>query len=593
MLMAASSASPVEEIKARIDLVDFIREYVPLKRMGGNWKGLCPFHTEKTPSFMVSSEKGIWKCFGCNAGGDLFAFLMKREGLEFPEALRLLASRSGVVLRSQDPKIANQRSRLLDLIKAAADFFHRELLESPAAETARQYLGATRRLSDETIQTFLLGFAPASWDGLGRAILDRGFSESELLLSGLVVPSQRSSSRPEALPFYDRFRGRVMFPITNPHGSIVGFGARSISESAEEPKYLNTPQTVLYDKGRLLFGLSYAKRSIQEQKKAIILEGYMDVLSSWQSGVTNVVAPCGTALTDEQSRLLLRYCQDFLLCFDSDNAGVAAAERAADVAWELGGRVFSLSPLPHGVKDVDELVRKDAGAWKTHAATPVLFFTQYEQQCAGSVRSGDFHEKQVALDRLLERLRHAPSSVERDYWISYLAQRWGVRESALRERFGKGVSARFVPQAAVAASVGAAAGAVDPRRRVGERILALLFTHRAAVSTRFTEGLRLPWLLPEHQEVYRKLEGSGETAATDEAFSSYVLLGEALYAGLDAVSVTKEASELVLRAKELALREQLEAVAQAMREHEQGTGTSEAGKLFEDFRIITEQLAQL
>ncbi len=593
MLGSFSGPSPAEDIKSRIDLADFIREYVPLKRMGGNWKGLCPFHNEKSPSFMVSAEKGIWKCFGCGEGGDLFTFLMKKEGLEFPEALRALAQRAGVVLRAHDQKATTQRSRLLDLMKTAADFFHDQLLTSPAAESARQYLHEKRKLQPETIAAFRVGFAPASWDSLSRFILDRGFSESELLLSGLVVQSQRANANQNALPFYDRFRGRVTFPITDIHGTVVGFGARTMSENPDEPKYINTPQTPLYDKGRLLFGLSAAKAAIQERKRAIILEGYMDVLASWQAGVPEAVAPCGTALTEDQVRLLLRYGQDFLLCFDADTAGQAAQERAADTAWQHGAHVYALPPMPEGIKDVDELVRADPEAWKRHVEAPVLFFEHYERAVASTVDPRDFQTRAAALDRLLERLRHAPSPIEREHWISYLAQRWGASASALRERLG---IAKILPTSRYPATVSAPRpdAAIDPRVRVGERVLALLLTHPDVARGVFA-GFSISWLPSSQQPLYASILETGAAPAADDDPSAdqYTLIGENLYSALDAAAVTHEAEQLCARAKELALRHQLDAVAHAMRVHEAG-GTDPAPEhLWEDFRSISEQLARL
>ncbi len=586
--------SPVEEIKARLDLVDFIREYVVLKKMGGNWKGLCPFHSEKTPSFLVSSEKGIWKCFGCGAGGDLFSFLMKKEGMEFPEALRTLAQRAGVVLRAQDPKVQNQRSRLLDLLQTAADFFVDQLKRSAAAILAREYLLQERKLASKILDSFSVGFAPHSWNDLSRHLLDRGFSESQILLSGLVVASEKQRDQ-RSLPFYDRFRGRITFPITDVHGSVIGFGARTFVKDSDEPKYINTPATMFYDKGRILFGLSHAKRAIQEKKQAILLEGYMDVLASHQAEVYNVVAPCGTAFTAEQAKLLLRYASEFVFCFDTDDAGALAEERAADVGWDAGARLFSLSPLPKKTKDVDELVRSDPALWRQHAQKSIPFFAAYEKRLADILPPADIVKKQETIQRLIDRLTHCASGVEQEHWRSHLAQRWQTSEATLKEMLTR--AKRTMPSNRVSSASGSekVLPAQDLRTRVAERIVALVSRH-PAIARPILADVEVSWLPESLQDLFLQTMGTLpqqlSPAATEE-FSRIELIGGSLYHDLDASQVHIEAEELCRRAQELYLHAELERISHQLHEAEAAGSTGIPSDIFERFRVVTEDLARL
>lgn len=341
-----------EEIKARLDIVDFIGQYVPLKKAGRNYKALCPFHSEKTPSFFVFPDTQHWRCFGaCAEGGDIFTFVTKHEGLDFPQALRLLAERAGVELVSPTPQQAQIREaheRLRALLAEAAAFFHRQLLQAPNAAHARAYV-EQRGLHEETVAQFRLGYAPDSWDATMNFLLGRGFARQDLIDGGLLVLKDDGSA-------YDRFRGRLMIPICDVQGEVVGFGARALSADAE-PKYLNSPQTPIFDKSRLLFGLSQARRAIRESETAVIVEGYMDVMQAHQAGFFNVIAQMGTALTEPQLRLLARYARRLILALDPDTAGQMATERGREVV-ERVSKVAALQAGEEGVWGFDTAERE-------------------------------------------------------------------------------------------------------------------------------------------------------------------------------------------------------------------------------------------
>ena len=317
--MSIFSASLLEEIRSRVDMVEMVGQFVNLKRAGENWKGLCPFHTEKTPSFTVHPKKGIFHCFGCGAGGDAFGFLMRQDRLAFPEAVRLLAQRAGVELPSERrPEAADGKIEALRQIMARAAEFYAEALWAPGGDTARRYLDG-RGVDPEVARRFGLGYAPEGWDHLLAFMREQSVAEEGLAQAGLVLPRQTGSG------FYDRFRGRLLFSIRDGQGRVVAFGGRALGP--EEPKYLNSPETPLYVKGQILYALDLAKGAMRERNRAIVVEGYLDCLMAHQHGFTETVAALGTAFTQAQLALLQRSADEIVAVFDADAAGQKAAAR--------------------------------------------------------------------------------------------------------------------------------------------------------------------------------------------------------------------------------------------------------------------------
>jgi DNA primase catalytic core len=357
--------NPVEEIKQRVDIVDVISESVSLQKSGRNYRALCPFHAEKAPSFFVFPDKGTWHCFGgCATGGDVFAFVMKKENVDFSGALRVLADRAGISLgRKSVAAEETEKDRLHQANEAAALFFQHSLLNTQAGAAALNYL-TLRGIDRQTAETFQLGYAPDSWDALREHLKGRGFTEAELLKAGLLVEGEKGG--------YDRFRQRVTIPIRDERGRVVGFGSRMLpgdsdgesSVEAEGPKYLNTPQTPIFDKGAILFALDRAAEHIRRSDLAVIVEGYMDVIAAHQHGNANVVASMGTALTERQLSLLRRLTENIVLAFDPDTAGRAASERGDLVAQRMGAQIRVMK-LPKG-RDPDEIIRADPDAWRRY-----------------------------------------------------------------------------------------------------------------------------------------------------------------------------------------------------------------------------------
>ena len=338
----------IAEVRDRTSLVEIVSRYTALKRTGRNHSGLCPFHSEKTPSFSVSEERGLFYCFGCQASGDVFKFLMLKENLTFPEALERLAREAGVELpkRPAEERREQSRERLLRVNAFAAKFFERALWDNPSGAAARDYL-VRRRIGEETARAFGLGHAPA--DGLWQALERAGAPLGDAETVGLIGRSSRGG-------WFDRFRNRLMFPIHDLAGKIIAFGGRVLPQSEEQAKYLNSSDSVLFQKGRSVFGLAAARDSIRQRRRVVIVEGYFDVIALAQAGVCDVVAPLGTALTSDQVRLLKRFTDAFVVLFDGDHAGIAAAARAFTVFAEVG--IFADAAFLPAAEDPDTFVQK-------------------------------------------------------------------------------------------------------------------------------------------------------------------------------------------------------------------------------------------
>lgn len=441
--------SSIDEIKSRIDIVDLVSETVQLRRSGKNYTGFCPFHSNiRTPAFAVFPDSGTWRCFGqCNEGGDIFKFVMKREGVDFSEALRTLAEKAGVVLKAPTPEeqaAAEEHSALRALLEDAVTFFRHQLLNTTAGKPALEYLRQQRGLKDETLEAFGVGYAPAAGDALLAHFHSRGAPEAELLNAGLV--SERESGG-----FYDRFRNRIMFPIRNEGGKMAGFGARILNPD-DVPKFLNSPQTAVFDKGHLLYGLERARKSIRSLDQAVIVEGYLDVIALHQAGFTNVVSPMGTALTEQQFYLLKRFSKRIILALDSDAAGDKATLRGLQVARQamdhqqeavfdarglLGYEArlkadIRVTALPTGL-DPDEVVAAGAQEWEKiiQNARPVVIHVM--ETLASGRDIGDPKVKTEIAAQVLPLIHDVPNAVERDTYLQRLARLLRVNERALLE----------------------------------------------------------------------------------------------------------------------------------------------------------------
>jgi DNA primase len=507
----------IQQVQDGSDIVDVVSDYVALKKSGRNYAGLCPFHQEKRPSFTVSPEKQLFHCFGCGAGGTLFTFLMKIDGVTFPDAVRLMGKRLGLQPPAEadrdDPR-ARQRARLAGVLEAAAVRFHDQLLTDPRAATARAYL-AGRRMSDATIEAFSLGYALPGWDALMAPLVRQGWTPQELLDAGLIV------RRADGGGYYDRFRDRVIFPIRDPQGRVVGFGARVLDDS--QPKYLNSPDTALYSKGRLLYGLDRARAAATRAGHLVVVEGYFDAIAAHQAGVAQVVATLGTALTAAHLQQLERLVPRVVLLFDPDPAGVSATLRTVELFLEHGMDA-SVATLPAGVDPDSFLEQFGTAAFEARLkeAQPLLAFAM--ERALAAAPHDRIDGKTAVVRALAPTFRKIASRVELDHYIGLLAQRLCVSEASLRADLQRASSAQLARPVRVAAA--SASGTLPAATSSGaspcaawtgaERLLLHLWLHR-----RVETGQLIGRLSPEDcphataQALMRLIRDSADWGAAD------------------------------------------------------------------------------
>lgn len=416
--------NPVEEIKKKLDIVDYIGSFISLKKTGRNFKAVCPFHSEKTPSFVISPERQIWHCFGaCSEGGDVIKFLMKWENITFVEALKELAKKTGITLKkiSFEDKTWKKRERYFNMNLLAAEFYEYILNKTKFGEKTLGYL-KDRGLKSATIQKFQLGYAPSSWDSLKLFLKKKKFEEEEIYDNGLLVKGERGN-------YYDRFRGRLMFSIKDSRDFVVGFSGRALDNKEKEAKYINTPETPIYHKRETLFGINLAKDSIKKEKDVYIVEGEFDMISPYQSGFTNFVAIKGTALTNEQLKLLKRYTERITLALDADVAGVESTRRGIEEAEKLDLEVRVVR-LPSG-KDPDEAVRSDLAGFKKAISKPIPVYDFLIESAKKKYPEDNSFDKKKIAEEVIPFLERITNPIVKSHYTKKIAGVLQVSESSI------------------------------------------------------------------------------------------------------------------------------------------------------------------
>src|SRR6266576_2090269 len=428
----AIPSETIEQIAAANDIVEVIGSYFPLKRAGANFKALCPFHQEKTPSFTVSPQRQTFHCFGCGVGGSVFRFVMDYEHVDFPSAVRKLAARVGITLIEErgssgaEDRQHEARRTLLQLQGEAAAWFHENLIRKEFAEPARKYL-KERGITAEIAKRWRLGYAPDEWDAFGSWARARGYDQQTLITSGLVKTKEDADGAPGQRS-YDRFRGRIMFPICNDIGEVIAFSGRLLKDEKGAAKYLNSPETPLFRKGNVLFGLDKTKRALIEANCAIVCEGQIDLISLFEAGITNVVAPQGTAFTEGQARILKRFVNEVVLCFDADTAGQKAAERSLDALLQ-NDLIVRVAEMPMG-EDPDSLVRREGKeAFESRIAEARDFFDYWIEREVANVDLNSLSAKIEVARKLAETVSHVHDPVMRGEVVSKMSARLAVRVS--------------------------------------------------------------------------------------------------------------------------------------------------------------------
>ncbi|MEW6141912.1 MAG: DNA primase [Chloroflexota bacterium] len=520
----------IDDVKERLDIVQVVSSYINLQKAGRNFKASCPFHTEKQPSFYIFPERQSWHCFGaCNTGGDIFSFVMKKENVDFAEALRILAEKAGVPLVPKGVKQeteGRERERLHQLNEAVAQYYHHLLLTTPAAATARAYI-EKRGLTADTVKSFQLGYSPDGWEILKQYLMEKGYIEKELLAAGLLVARETGGS-------YDRFRNRLMFPIRDFQGRVTGLGARALDDSL--PKYINSPQTAVFDKSSTLYGIDRAKSAIRERGLAVIVEGYMDVIMAHQYGETNVVASMGIALTDRQIAILKRLTRNLALALDADAAGEEATLRVA----AEGAMATDVTPvptwsgmvryentldaevrvvvLPSG-RDPDEVIMEDRGKWRELVAKAPPILDYAIDAVAARTDLSKAREKSAAADRLLPIISDVKDPVRQAHYMQKLSRVLQTDEKALWGALRRLQPVRYRPLDHSASVV--SASSLPSHDPIEEYCLTLL-VHYPDLKPYTEELLPEYFESSESRELYLRWKDTADPVEVGEGLDAYL-----------------------------------------------------------------------
>ncbi len=594
----------LEEIKRKVDIVELINSYVPLKKAGRNFKALCPFHSEKTPSFMVSPERQIWHCFGqCGTGGDIFGFLMKIENLDFGEAVRELAKKAGVKLTRYQPSEDERNKQLLyEIDHLAAEYYHFLLLNHLSGKKALDYI-LGRGIKKDSLILFKIGFAPDAWRSLQDYLVGKkGYKVQDLERVGLVIKTQKGD-------FYDRFRGRLMFPLKDYHGNVRGFAGRLLDPQAKEAKYVNTPETFIYHKSELLFGLSEAKEEIKKKDQAVLVEGELDMISSYQAGVKNVLAIKGSALSEPQVKLISRFTQNIVFALDQDLAGDQAARRGIEIA-EAGGMMIRVVESKEG-KDPDEIAQKKPALWKKLVQKAVPVYDYLLDSAFKRFDSQTIEGKRKISEEFILVLAKISNEVVRDHYVRQLANRLEVSEEAILKEIEKTKASQKETGVGQAIFTKPAGGKEKVRREVLEEyLLSLAFQSgqwdllRKRNLTNLIKTYRLAKILTtlkDYFQHYQKVNSERLAKMLEpellESFNQFYLvdLGDLFD---DEEKFAKEFAKTMKRLEKVDLKEKLSEISGKIKTLEKETKLSpeEKKKLkgyHEEFRDLSSNLKSL
>lgn len=590
--------SPVDEIKSRLDVVEVISSYIKLQKTGANFRALCPFHSEKKPSFFVSPARQIWHCFGCQKGGDVFGFVKEIEGVEFGDALRILAKKAGVELKTMKPESADwrtERNRLYEICELATKFFEKQLQSSTAGKEAKEYL-LSRGLSEDSIKKWRLGYSPDTWEGLTEFLVSRGYKREEIVKAGLAI--QKEPIGEDLRDAYDRFRGRIIFPIFDLNSQVVGFGGRVLKERDKEEvaKYVNTPNTILYDKSRILYGLDKAKVEIRKKDSCILVEGYTDVIMSHQAETSNVVATSGTALTPYQLKILKRYSENLILGFDMDMAGESATKRGIDLA-QIQGFNIKIIRLKGG-KDAAEIIQKDKKDWLTSLENPKSILDFYFESAFSGQDSKTPEGKKAISKILLPTIKRIPNQIERGYWIQKLAKELATKDENIEAELEK---IKLDEYPAVYGLEPEEIKTLPPKSRrelLEERIVILLLISKSPESLEFINDEEIARLSPIIKEIFKKIkekimEGSefdamGLPSELTDLFNTLYLQAE--IEEIEKKDILPEIKFCLKEIQSLEIKNKLDQISKEIKKAEEEKDLKKIEKLSQEFNQLAKSI---
>lgn len=575
--------SPIEEIKNRLNIAEVIGGYIKLAKAGANFRAPCPFHSEKKPSFFVSPARQIWHCFGgCNEGGDIFKFVMKIEGVEFGDALRLLAQKAGVELKKQSPgyiQWKSDREQLYEICELACRFFEKQLEGSSAGKEAKSYL-LSRGITEDSFKKWRLGYSPDVWQGLSDFLFSRGYQKDEIQKAGLALTSEKGS-------FYDRFRGRIIFPIFDLNSQVVGFGGR-VFKSDDPAKYVNSPATLLYDKSRILYGLDKAKIEIRKKDYCILVEGYVDVILASQAGSQNVVATSGTALTQYQLQILKRYSENLHTAFDMDPGGDSATKRGIDLAQNQGFNVRVIT-MPQD-KDPADVISQNPQDW-LNALGETKSILEFYFETAFSKFPGQTPEGKREISKiLLPVIKRIQNKIEQSHWLQELSKKLRIKEEVIEDEMRR-IKAIYLPEGSFVAENITGPGPMIIKTRqelLGERIASLLVKNPQNLN--LVDDGCLSFMPANIQAVLADLRQ--QKIPQDASFTDYLYLKAELEEE-EGVDCEAEIKSCFREIKNLYTKNQLDKISQDIKIAEGDSDSNRVSELMQKFKETSIKLVNL
>ncbi|MCX6719596.1 MAG: DNA primase [Candidatus Staskawiczbacteria bacterium] len=579
--------SQVEEIKSKLNILDVVGSYVKLSKTGVNYRGVCPFHSEKGPSFFVSPARQMWHCFGCGAGSSVFDFIMKIEGIEFGDALRILATKAGVELKRENPQITSDRKRLYEICDLSALFFEKQLGNSAYGKDAKEYL-LKRGIKEETIKKWRLGYSPDTWQGLSDFLVSRGYTREEIVKAGLAVQSEKGNNP------YDRFRGRIIFPIFDLNSQVIGFGARIFKEAdkKETAKYINTPQTMLYDKSNVLYGINFAKLSVRKKNQCVLTEGYTDAIMCHQAGFENTVAVSGTALTPRHLNILKRYSDNLLLAFDMDLAGDTATKRGIALAESQGFNIKIIDTYS-GAKDPAEIILENPQNWSDSVEKARSIMDYYFDSALAKFDKATPEGKKEIGKIILPAIKRLINKIEQSYWVQKLAEKLGVKEDAITDELRNIKQDNAVQPASAKASAGAGKNnlSVEGRKNLLEdKIISLIF--KDPENLNLIEETHLGLLCEKTKEFIKNVKNPEFVQSEEykDFLNTIALRAEVDFQEDPSAGSGQAGSDEILlclsELKDIYIRDRRSRISQEIKKAEQEKDLEKVNKLIGEFNLI-------